>query len=89
MSKRIEVNDLNVYYGKFLAVEGVSLTIEPRTVTAFIGVGRRRAIKGANGHAVDTINAAPQAKRTGRPVTTSTRSAANAATVQSIPIASA
>jgi len=26
-----------VYYGKFLAVEGVSLTIEPRTVTAFIG----------------------------------------------------
>ena len=37
MSKRIEVNDLNVYYGKFLAVEGVSLTIEPRTVTALIG----------------------------------------------------
>jgi phosphate transport system ATP-binding protein len=37
MSKRIEVNDLNVYYSKFLAVEGVSLTIEPRTVTALIG----------------------------------------------------
>jgi len=37
VSKRIEVNDLNVYYSKFLAVEGVSLTIEPRTVTAFIG----------------------------------------------------
>ncbi|MDN4616063.1 phosphate ABC transporter ATP-binding protein PstB [Leifsonia sp. F6_8S_P_1B] len=37
MSKRIEVNDLNVYYGDFRAVEGVSLTIEPRTVTAFIG----------------------------------------------------
>ena len=37
MSKRIEVNDLNVYYIKFLAVEGVSLTIEPRTVTALIG----------------------------------------------------
>ncbi|RDV46096.1 phosphate ABC transporter ATP-binding protein [Leifsonia sp. ku-ls] len=37
MSKRIEVNDLNVYYGSFRAVEGVSLTIEPRTVTAFIG----------------------------------------------------
>ncbi|MDM4763780.1 phosphate ABC transporter ATP-binding protein PstB [Galbitalea sp. SE-J8] len=37
MSKRIEVNDLNVYYGKFHAVEDVSLTIEPRTVTAFIG----------------------------------------------------
>jgi phosphate transport system ATP-binding protein len=37
VSKRIEVNDLNVYYGAFRAVEGVSLTIEPRTVTAFIG----------------------------------------------------
>ncbi|MGO3147975.1 MAG: phosphate ABC transporter ATP-binding protein PstB [Leucobacter sp.] len=37
MSKRIEVSDLNVYYSKFLAVEDVSLTIEPRSVTAFIG----------------------------------------------------
>ncbi|WP_382303856.1 phosphate ABC transporter ATP-binding protein PstB [Herbiconiux sp. UC225_62] len=37
MSKRIEVNDLNVYYGDFLAVEGVNINIEPRTVTAFIG----------------------------------------------------
>lgn len=37
MSKRIEVNDLNVYYGNFLAVEGVSLNVEPRSVTAFIG----------------------------------------------------
>jgi phosphate transport system ATP-binding protein len=37
VSKRIEVNDLNVFYGKFKAVEDVSLTIEPRTVTAFIG----------------------------------------------------
>lgn len=37
MSKRIEVEDLNVYYGDFLAVEGVSMNIEPRTVTAFIG----------------------------------------------------
>jgi phosphate transport system ATP-binding protein len=37
VSKRIEVRDLNVYYSKFLAVEDVSLTIEPRTVTAFIG----------------------------------------------------
>src|SRR5690554_3949028 len=37
VSKRIEVRDLNVYYGKFKAVEDVSLTIEPRSVTAFIG----------------------------------------------------
>jgi phosphate transport system ATP-binding protein len=37
VSKRIEVNDLNVFYGDFLAVEGVSIVIEPRTVTALIG----------------------------------------------------
>ncbi|UOQ59997.1 phosphate ABC transporter ATP-binding protein PstB [Leucobacter rhizosphaerae] len=37
MSKRIEVSDLNVYYSKFLAVEDVSINIEPRSVTAFIG----------------------------------------------------
>ena len=37
MSKSIEVNDLNVYYGDFLAVEGVSLDVQPGTVTAFIG----------------------------------------------------
>ena len=37
MSKRIEVTDLNCYYGKFLAVESVSMTIQPRSVTAFIG----------------------------------------------------
>ncbi|WP_105567660.1 phosphate ABC transporter ATP-binding protein PstB [Microbacterium halophytorum] len=37
MSKSIEVNDLNVYYGDFRAVEGVSIDIQPRSVTAFIG----------------------------------------------------
>ena len=37
MSMRIEIKDLNVYYGKFLAVEGVSMEIAPRSVTAFIG----------------------------------------------------
>ncbi|WP_166980948.1 phosphate ABC transporter ATP-binding protein PstB [Paramicrobacterium fandaimingii] len=37
MSKRIEVSDLNVYYSAFRAVEDVTLTIEPRSVTAFIG----------------------------------------------------
>jgi phosphate transport system ATP-binding protein len=37
MSKRIEVKDLNVYYGSFKAVEDVQLVVEPRTVTAFIG----------------------------------------------------
>ena len=37
MSKRIEITDLNVYYGAFRAVEDVTMTIEPRSVTAFIG----------------------------------------------------
>jgi phosphate transport system ATP-binding protein len=37
MAKRIDVKDLNVYYGDFKAVEDVSLTVEPRTVMAFIG----------------------------------------------------
>ena len=37
MSKRIEINDLNCFYGAFKAVEDVTMTIEPRSVTAFIG----------------------------------------------------
>jgi phosphate transport system ATP-binding protein len=37
MAKRIDVADVNIYYGSFLAVQGVSMTIEPRSVTAFIG----------------------------------------------------
>lgn len=37
MSKRIDVQNLNVYYGDFLAVEDVSLTVEPRSITALIG----------------------------------------------------
>ncbi|GIG27726.1 phosphate ABC transporter ATP-binding protein PstB [Cellulomonas marina] len=37
MAKRIDVSDLNIYYGSFLAVADVSMTIEPRTVTALIG----------------------------------------------------
>jgi len=37
MAQRIDVKDLNVYYGSFKAVEDVSMAIEPRAVTAFIG----------------------------------------------------
>jgi phosphate transport system ATP-binding protein len=37
MAKRIETIDLSCYYGAFKAVEGVSLTVEPKSVTAFIG----------------------------------------------------
>lgn len=37
MSKRVDVVDLNVYYGDFLAVEGVNMNIDAQAVTAFIG----------------------------------------------------
>src|ERR1700753_3480556 len=37
MAKRIDVNSVNIYYGKFLAASACSLTIAPRSVTAFIG----------------------------------------------------
>ncbi len=37
MAKRIDVKDLNIYYGAFKAVEDVTMTVEPRSVTAFIG----------------------------------------------------
>jgi phosphate transport system ATP-binding protein len=37
MAKRIDVSGLNAYYGKFRAVEDISMTVEPRSVTAFIG----------------------------------------------------
>ena len=37
MAKSIDVSDLNIYYGDFLAVQGVNMTIRARAVTAFIG----------------------------------------------------
>jgi phosphate transport system ATP-binding protein len=37
MAKRIDIEDLDAYYGAFKAVEGVSMSIEPKSVTAFIG----------------------------------------------------
>jgi phosphate transport system ATP-binding protein len=37
VSTRIDVSDLDIYYGDFLAVEKVSMTIEPSSVTALIG----------------------------------------------------
>ena len=37
MAKRIDVKDVNIFYGKFQAVDGVSLTVPPQSVTAFIG----------------------------------------------------
>jgi phosphate transport system ATP-binding protein len=37
MAKRIDVSDLDIYYGSFLAVQGVTVAIEPRSITALIG----------------------------------------------------
>lgn len=37
MPQAINVEGLNIYYGDFLAVEDVNVTIEPRSVTALIG----------------------------------------------------
>jgi phosphate transport system ATP-binding protein len=37
MATSIDVSDLYIYYGDFLAVEDVNMTIKARSVTAFIG----------------------------------------------------
>jgi phosphate transport system ATP-binding protein len=37
MAKSIDISDLDIYYGDFLAVQGVNMTIRARAVTAFIG----------------------------------------------------
>ena len=33
MAKRIDVSGLSIYYGDFLAVDDVSMSIEPKSVT--------------------------------------------------------
>ncbi|MCX2163566.1 MULTISPECIES: phosphate ABC transporter ATP-binding protein PstB [Corynebacterium] len=37
MAKRLDLKDVNIYYGDFHAVQNVNLNIPPRAVTAFIG----------------------------------------------------
>ncbi len=37
MSKRIEVSGLSAFYGSFRAIDDINMSIEPRSVTAFIG----------------------------------------------------
>jgi phosphate transport system ATP-binding protein len=37
MSKQIQISGLDAYYGAHKAIEDVSMTIEPRSITAFIG----------------------------------------------------
>jgi phosphate transport system ATP-binding protein len=37
MAKRVDLKDVDIYYGAFHAVQDVNLTVSPRSVTAFIG----------------------------------------------------
>jgi phosphate transport system ATP-binding protein len=37
VAKRLDLKDVNIYYGAFHAVADVSLSVLPRSVTAFIG----------------------------------------------------
>jgi phosphate transport system ATP-binding protein len=37
VAKRIDCSDVNIYYGNFMAVQDVTVSIEPRSVTALIG----------------------------------------------------
>jgi phosphate transport system ATP-binding protein len=37
MAKRIEASNVSSYYGSFKAIDGVSMTVEPKTITALIG----------------------------------------------------
>ncbi len=37
MAKRIEVSDVDIFYGHFHAVDSVTMTVEPRSVTSLIG----------------------------------------------------
>ena len=37
MAKRLDLKDVNIYYGSFHAVADVALSVQPRSVTAFIG----------------------------------------------------
>jgi phosphate transport system ATP-binding protein len=37
MAKRIEATDISAYYGSFKAIDSITMTIEPKSVTALIG----------------------------------------------------
>ena len=37
MAKRIEASNVSSYYGSFKAIDSVSMTVEPKTITALIG----------------------------------------------------
>ncbi len=51
MAKRITLDRVNAYYGKFKAIEDLSLVIEERSITAFIGpsgCGKSTALRTIN-----------------------------------------
>ena len=52
MSKNIDVEDLNIYYGSFLAVEGVTMSIRAQSVTAALigpsGCGKSTFLRSIN-----------------------------------------
>src|SRR3954452_10160799 len=37
MAKRIEASNVSSYYGNFKAIDNVSMTVEPKSITALIG----------------------------------------------------
>jgi phosphate transport system ATP-binding protein len=37
MAKRIEAHDVSSFYGSFKAIDNISMTVEPKTITALIG----------------------------------------------------
>jgi phosphate transport system ATP-binding protein len=37
MAKRIEASNVTSYYGTFKAIDGISMTVEPKSITALIG----------------------------------------------------
>src|SRR6266702_8858999 len=37
MAKRIEATNISAFYGSFKAIDSISMTIEPKSVTALIG----------------------------------------------------
>ena len=41
MSTKLELNDVNIYYGDFHAVQNVNMQIPSKAVTAFIGPSGR------------------------------------------------
>ena len=37
MAKRVEASNVSSYYGSFKAIDNISMTVEPKTITALIG----------------------------------------------------